>query len=398
MPIDYAALADQARQSSPPVDYAAMAAQARVADAAAKSMSGIDYDAVTDHLLRWLPSIAGTAGGILGAVGGPGGSIGGAALGGAAGEAYSQLINRARGKATPDSRLERTAQIATQGVVQGAAEGVGAAVAPVAKALGARMMQSAVKPGLKYLKGATGDVPRVVQTLMDEGVNATAGGVEKLKSLLSATNAKIARAIDQAPGTVSPLKATSRLTDTARRFTEQVNPQADLEAISNVGQNFLEAHGGAALTLPQAQALKTGTYKRIGEKYGQERAAGLEAEKALARGLKEEIATQVPAVSALNAREGRLLEALDVVGKRAALAGNRDPVGFAWVAHNPTTFLAALMDRSPAVKSLVARGLYNHAGQVAKVPPLLIRGAVLALATDDPQAGIDAMSTDPEHR
>ena len=57
-------------------------------------------------------------------------------------------------------------------------------------------------------------------------------------------------------------------------------------------------------------------------------------------------------------------------------------------------FLAALIDRSPAIKSLIARGLYNHAGQIAQVPPLMIRGAVHALASDDPQAGIDATSTD----
>lgn len=349
-----------------------------------------------DKLTAWLPTVGGTVGGIAGTAGGPLGSVGGAALGGMAGEAYKELINRARGRRAPATVGDAATAMASEGAWQGGAQVAGAAVAPVARAVGARVMQSAVKPGLRLLKKASGDTPRVVQTLLDEGINVTPGGVEQLKGLIGGVNQRIGSAIQQTPGQVTPLRVTSRLTDTARRYGQQVNPQPDLESISRVGENFLEAHGGRALALPEAQALKVGTYARLGEKYGTEAAAGIEAEKALARGLKEEIASQVPGVSALNAREGRLLEALDAVGRRVAVAGNRDPIGFAWVAHNPTTFLAALIDRSPTVKSLIARGLYNHAGQIAQVPPALIRVAVHALASDDPQAGFAVMSTDQE--
>jgi hypothetical protein len=71
---------------------------------------------------------------------------------------------------------------------------------------------------------------------------------------------------------------------------------------------------------------------------------------------------------ALNDRQGKLLTSHDAVGKPASLAGNSDPIGFAWVAHDPLLFLSSLIDRNPAIKSLVARGLYNHAGQIAQVP------------------------------
>lgn len=351
-----------------------------------------------DTMTDWLPAIGGTAGGVVGTVGGPLGTIGGATMGGMAGEAYKQLINRARGRGAPESSTAAIADIAKEGGIQGVAEGVGMGVGAVAKPLGARIMQSAVKPGLKFLtKGDPGATPQVVKTLLDEGVNVTPGGIAKLQRLISSTNDEIKAAIAPVANKETPALASTRnLSDLSKRYASQVNPQPDLEAISQVGENFLEHPSispRGTLTVGEKQAMKQGTYARIGEKYGTERAAGLEAEKAIARGLKEDIAAEVPAVTALNAREGKLLEALDAAGRRVALAGNKDPVGFAWVAHNPTTFLAALIDRNPAIKSLLARGLYNHAGQIAKVPPALIRTAAIAIASDDPQAASAAGSS-----
>lgn len=354
-----------------------------------------------DKVTDWLPAIGGTVGGVVGTAGGPVGSVGGAALGGMAGEAYKELITRARGRPAPRTMTAAATQIGTEGAIQGGAQAVGEAViAPAARVIGARIMQSAVKPGLKLLtKSDPGATPEVVKTLMKEGVNVTSGGVAKLQRLLSANRQEIAAAIAPAKDVELPtLRVAARLTDVARRFGNQVNPNADLEAISNVGENFL-AHpaisDAGTLTLQQAQALKQGTYQQVAGKYGQQSAATIEAEKALARGLKEDIAAEVPGLDALNERQGKLLTALDAVGKRAALAGNRDPIGFAWVAHNPTMFLAALIDRSPAIKSLLARGLYNHAGEVAKVPPVMIRIAVHAMTTADEADAAPATSTDP---
>lgn len=353
-------------------------------------------------MTEWLPAIGGTIGGIGGTVGGPVGSLGGAALGGMAGEAYRELINRARGRKAPESAIESSKEMLKQGAIHGVAEGVGLGVGAIAKPVGARLMQSAVKPGLRLItRGDVGATPQVVRTLMDEGVNVTPAGVGKLQRLIASTNQEIKAVIAPvASKESSALRSTRHLSGLSKTYANQVNPQPDLNAISQVGENFL-AHPAittrGTITIGEKQALKEGTYARIGEKYGKESAASIEAEKALARGLKDDIADEIPAVTAMNAREGKLLEALDVVGRRVALAGNRDPIGFAWVAHNPTTFLAALIDRSPAIKSLIARGLYNHAGQIGKVPPALIRTAVLSAATDDPQAAIAAGSSGPRN-
>lgn len=342
-----------------------------------------------DTVLDWLPAIGGATGGLIGGgAAGPPGAVGGAAVGGAAGSALKSAAAYAMGKAKPtDTVASASVDVAKNAAMQGAFEGAGQVLGPIMRWTGSRVMQSAAKPGIKtLLKGVKSgsQVQPVVQTLLDEGVNVTPGGLDKLQALLGETNDAITQAVAPSPAQISRIKVAGRLNDTAQTFATQVNPQADLDTISQVGENFLNHPNAtsASMSVPDAQAMKVGTYKLIRKKYGQISGAGIEAEKGIARGLKEEIAAAVPGVSDLNAREGKLLEALDVVGRRVALAGNRDPIGFAWVAHNPTTFLAALMDRSPAVKSLVARGLYNQAGAVSKTAPQLIRIAVASLASE----------------
>ena len=349
---------------------------------------------------EWLPAAGGVVGGILGGVGGTAfglgfggvpGATGGAALGGAAGEAGRQLIDRAIGATAPATSAQAAGQIGTQAALQGGSElvggGIGKVAAPVMRATGETLMQTALKPGWKAAASAVrrGEVPVVVKTLLDEGVNVTPGGVRKLNALLDASNAEIEDAVAALPGEVNPFKVASRLTPTARKFAEQVDPAADLEAISGTGQRFLETVP-RPLTMQAAQAMKKGTYEQLGNKYGQLGAAAVESQKALARGLKEELAAEAQKqgidLSALNAREGRLLEAKGELARRTLVGGNANPAGFAMAAtYRPMSFIAALMDRSPLVKSLLARGLYNQAGSAAGVSPQLVRIAVSALAS-----------------
>jgi hypothetical protein len=404
------------------VEFPDSMSEAQVNSAAARLYSQSKASTPAQAPKSAAPAIGEAIGGIAGGL--TRGTVG-AAIGGAAGRGYGELaahaseipgavVDVARNlishpKATVTGAMQGMAEGAINAGISGgrqaAAQAVGQyVVGPAMQAVGSRIMQSAVKPGIKVLlRGVkSGDaVQPVVQTLLDEGVNVTPGGVAKLQSLIAASNKEIGDAVANIPGDINPLKVAGRLTDTARKFSNQVNPQADLEAISRVGENFL-AHPNipaSGLSPAQTQAMKVGTYARLGGKYGQLSSAEVEAEKGLARGLKEELQDGAAKfgvdLGAKNAREGKLIDALETVGRRVAVAGNRDPVGFAWVAHTPMTFLAAIMDRSPAVKSLIARGLYNQAGKVAQVAPAMIRAAVIAVASDDPQGADAATSTGP---
>lgn len=348
----------------------------------------------------WVPSVTGAVGGI---VGGPVG----AAAGGAAGKGIQQAVEQAGeigpairdvasnvtagyGKASASGfakgAAEGTVAAGKEAAIQGAAEGVGSAVGQGLKAAGPWLMQKALKPTATMLKEYGTTASELATTLLREGVNVTEGGVAKLQRLFEATNQDIAAAVAGAKGQIGKKSVAARALTTANRLAQQTNPAKDLKAVGETVSEFLDhpVYSGPTLTVPEAQAMKIGTYRQIGKKYGEVSSAEIETQKSLARGLKEEIADEVPGIAGLNTRDSELMAALDAVGRRAALAGNRDPVGFAWVAQHPATFLAALFDRSPMVKSLVARGAYRSAGKAARVSPQLIRSAVVALASAEP--------------
>lgn len=348
-----------------------------------------------------LPAVGGTigalAGGPLGAAMGGAAGSGYRALAEHAGELPSALADIARNWREAPAMLKGAAQGAASGkleaakdaAIQGAATVVGNAAVQGAGHLASGLMQSALKPGLKSTLAAVkrGAVPPVVQTLLKEGVNVTPGGIAKLNAIIGSTNDDITRALGSLPQTpsIAPLSVAGRLSPLAQKAAQQVNPADDLATISTAGQEFLDAHGAQNLTVQGAQEMKKATYRALGEKsYGELKGTAIESQKALVRGLKEEIEREATAagidIAALNATEGAAITARDAIAKRVAQVGNRDPAGLAWLAHSPVTFVMALAERSPAVKSLIARGLYQSAAKAAVVPAETIRWAMAAIA------------------
>ena len=268
---------------------------------------------------------------------------------------------------------------------------------PVLSRMGTAIMQSAVKPGATamakaFARGVAPEELPVIKTLLTEGVNVSPGGIAKLNRIITSSNDDIVKALGAVPnGRVYPEAVAKRLEDVTAKAATQVNPEADVAAVQGAGEEFLRsrAAGGmrpsTPLTLPEAQALKTGTYRSLSEKaYGEMKAPAIEAQKALARGLKEDIADEAAKagvdITQANAREGAAIVTRDAIAKRIAAAGNRDPVALAWLAHNPTAGLLFLAERSPAVKSLIARGLYQSAANAANVPMQVMRLLVSSVA------------------
>lgn len=275
--------------------------------------------------------------------------------------------------------------MATTGLAQGAAPQAVGELAPLVKAGASRLMQSALKPTQAVLKEYRTTPGELSQTLLGQGINVTQAGLTKLQQLFDANNAEIRALVQQAPNPIDTRNVAARVLPTAAKMGQQVNPASDLKAVGDTVDEFLQHPVYSnPLSVAEAQDLKVGTYRQIGKKYGQVAPASIEAQKALARGLKEEIATAVPEVEARNIIDTKLMAAMDSVGRRVAQAGNRDPVGFAWVAQNPVSFIAALMDRGPTVKSLLARGMWGPVAELTGVSPKLIRAAVVALAESGP--------------
>jgi hypothetical protein len=239
-----------------------------------------------------------------------------------------------------------------------------AKVPAMAEASARRLMQSALKPSIRDLK--TGNAQRAITTNLDEGINVTAGGVEKLQNKITALNDEIAAAIAGSNATIDKNAVLNKLQATTDRFVNQVDPHADLAAIDRVRTGF-DTHPKLQGTIPVqlAQQLKQGTYKALGNKsYGELKGAETEAQKTLARGLKDEIAAAVPEIAPKNAIESALINAKNVTERRALMEGNKNIIGLGALSHNPASLLAFLLDRTAASKSMLARGLHSGPGAI----------------------------------
>lgn len=257
--------------------------------------------------------------------------------------------------------------------------GVGKLAEPAFQAAGRNVMQRALKPGINDALQGKGD--RAVQTLLDEGVNVSRGGVEKLRTIGEELNRKAAGEIAGSTANVDKNAVASRLLDTEKKFQAQVNPQGDLNAIQNVWTDFVQhpqLAGQPTMPIQLAQELKQGTYKQLRDKYGEMGSAATEAQKALAMGLKEEIEKGAPTIIPINRRASDIWNALNVTERRALQQGNKDLTGIAMLAHNPGAAAGMALDRSSLAKSLLARALYS-----GKIPQAT--GAMVPLAIQQAQ-------------
>lgn len=170
----------------------------------------------------------------------------------------------------------------------------------------------------------------IVQTGLQEGIPVSKAGIEKLSNRIDELNSAIDAKIKAGAGqgiTVDPHAVASRLADTAQKFSMQVNPEADVNAVANAGNEFLRNNPNP-IPADQAQALKQGTYKQLGSKaYGELGSATIEAQKALARGIKEELASQIPEISQLNAADSKLYDLKPVLERAVNRIGNHQIMG-----------------------------------------------------------------------
>lgn len=224
-----------------------------------------------------------------------------------------------------------------------------------------KLMKSALKPTEKMRQ--TGDADVAVQTLLDYGINPTLGGVSKIKGMIGDLNDQIAAAIDKSGAKIDKQKVMNALAGTREKFGNQVDPAGDLSAIDKVAEGFQNHpnYPGGELPVQAAQEMKQGTYRVLRGKYGEAGSASTEAQKSLARGLKDEIVSAVPEVAGLNAAESRLLKTLVVTERRALLDGNKNPVDLgsvvALASGHPGVAIGSIANSTAWTKAMAARGL-----------------------------------------
>ncbi len=230
---------------------------------------------------------------------------------------------------------------------------------------------NAIKPSttLKPIERA-----KIVATGLREGILPTPSGLNKIQSNIESLNGEINNKIIYAAKrgmVVNTQDIVKRIDDVVDRFKNQVTPTEDLAAIQAVKEEFESLHG-KVIPVEEAQKLKQGTYSLLRKKYGELKSASVEAQKALARGIKEEITAQYPEINTLNARESSLLGLEEEIQKTVGKIENKDflglspqvtGVGAGVATGNIETgafaFLAHKIINSPAMKARLALALHR---------------------------------------
>jgi hypothetical protein len=203
----------------------------------------------------------------------------------------------------------------------------------------------------------------MVQTALQNSIPVSKPGLEKLGDLIDDLNNKIAGEVGSDPNRpIDTAKVAGYVDQAKARFANQVTAQPDLNAIEATRQQFLAERGakpGTPAVPPQpiglydangqqimgpgspanpptppqpigaadAQAMKQGTYRVLRGKYGEQGSATVEAQKALARGLKDQIADAFPELKGMNAAESKLLDLQPVLERAVNRISNHQPIG-----------------------------------------------------------------------
>ncbi len=139
--------------------------------------------------------------------------------------------------------------------------------------------------------------------------------------------------------------------------------------------------GQTEIPVQLAQALKKGTYASLGGKsYGEVGSVSTEAQKALARGMRETVMQKVPEIADPLARQASIMNVKDVALGAVTRDANKDILGLAGLASNPYMGAMTMADRWGALKAFGAQGLYT-AGKPSVALPLGLT-ADMAIQTD----------------
>lgn len=251
---------------------------------------------------------------------------------------------------------------------------------PMAVARSIPAVQRALQAGGERLYGSAIKVPPAVDrgkrtTLIQSGLEnripVSRGGLEQTRGLVEGLDKQVADAVADASGrgaTVPAQLVANRVDDVRPRFNT-VNPVSDQETLSAAQHEFLAQHP-PQIPIDEAQDIKRNTYRKLRESaYGEQSTAQKEGQKALARGLKEEIYNQLPPeIRALGPKEKVLIDLENVLERFANREGNKQVIPLPTAASHGVTMMALtkFVDGSPWIKSklgiAIAKGTQGGTG------------------------------------
>lgn len=242
--------------------------------------------------------------------------------------------------------------------------GQGAKVAaPAVETLGKELMGQSLKPLAS--KWASGKGDKAVQTMLDEGVNVTQGGVDVLKSRIDDLHDQVQNIITTSNATVDKKRVVNYLQGVISRFENRPNALEAQKEVERAWMQFVDhpkISGVDQIPIQTANDMKRGYQKSVGDKgYGEMKTPGTESEKMLAYGLRAEEAAAEPGIAPLLSRESDLINAKNIAERRVNAARNNNMIGIGAIAPTKEGLIAFIADKWGLTKSMAARFLYHNA-------------------------------------
>jgi hypothetical protein len=172
---------------------------------------------------------------------------------------------------------------------------------------------------------------RAVQTGLNEGIPVSKGGLKKNRGNIDVLNQEIANVIDtgtKAGDVISTADVVSRIDNLKDFYSDYPRARKYLNEIDEIKTEILENNPGT-LTLAEAQKAKQKIYQIQRKHYGEMKGVDIEADKATARGLKEEIVELRPELKNLNAKESAMLELDEFLSRAVNRIGNYETIRIA---------------------------------------------------------------------
>lgn len=191
-----------------------------------------------------------------------------------------------------------------------------------------RLYDSAVKPKAPSPKFTREQQIQTLQAGLDAGIMPTEKGVTKIDDIISGLNDQIVGTIDQgskAGATIKTADVVTRLDGLNEFFGRLPDSEPYLTAIDKIKEGMLSK--GATLPIAEAQKTKQAIYSVLKDSYGELSTATKEANKGIARGIKEEIVSIFPEIKSLNAQESIMLRLEPLISKAAGRIDKRDLLG-----------------------------------------------------------------------
>ena len=187
-----------------------------------------------------------------------------------------------------------------------------------------RVYQSALKASTTL---SPEERARVLSAGVKERIPITKGGLEKANAKIEDLGAKVRAVLATAEKegkTIDPWNVAAEAEGfVVPRFANQVAPTSDLAHIEGKLWDFLQTHGKGPMSPTKAQDIKQGTYRAQGKRaYDKQQGPDVEAEKALAAGIRKEQERIAPQVKGLNSRQGALLALRDQLKPALGRTGN----------------------------------------------------------------------------